>query len=538
MSEVTIREFKRFEKTIEIHWHAGFFRDIGNQWRVWTVVRDIKSGEFAKVGLSLGYLPMLPLGMRFEKGIMLTPQSGEYGTALIESLADGIEITSDQLPKTLYSFGRHMGGVQRLFRFDLPDQTLYVTVIELVRYFLLHNRTLAEQLMVPGGLSQLHHPQLPGHYKHLSLRFTAEMPVSALDNAFAKEFAWVAVHPDGRRMWDSVQQLSDGQPYVRAVLPDIRNSEWQYWGVRNGRDVLVQEILDLSGRTLPCHWLQYSHPGLKQPARVRCKSATTEGGGNGDKERATDKEVHLSGTGRVGGRLQQTPRIHIPRRTSSFQDPVTVEKVWARVGTQTVTSRAGKRKGPRRFKFKRLNVSVGAPEPQGNIGALEFNLLKLVDWEHSGTLQAMLEAIKLMPSLCPGLSVSTGLCELKQGRVFSLANRHPRTCLVAIFEVNDGLPVVVLDVDRTGDKAVSTLLLRYPNEVSLLDIEQDIKLLLDCLVDASGRWDHAAEEMVSRRCDFQRLSKLIPERTKTRDSEELANLAQRLLHRLGFWREE
>ena len=127
-----------------------------------------------------------------------------------------------------------------------------------------------------------------------------------------------------------------------------------------------------------------------------------------------------------------------------------------------------------------------------------------------------------------------GLCMLKQGRVFSLAESMPRVCLVTVITVPAYLPVVLLDVDRADNRSVSTLLLRYHDLSVVQDMERHIQQLLDALVDNSGRWGIEAESALLPVCECIRLRNLIPEREKERSEDDILELALRLRERMGL----
>lgn len=262
---LTIRPFEEEDEELELYWHAGLRHDHRMGWQVQAVTQGLGSGRFRLWPLPIGLLPLLPLGRRFVDGRLADVQvRGEIGDVVIPNVAHGEEITSDRIPPGLYPFGRHRGGVQRLLRYETAQGTCLIPTVELVRFLFLHNKTLAHALMRPGGLMELFCPVETGIHRKLQLDFTTQVPVRALSRHFLKEFAWLAIHPEGYRSWSSVHERSIGQRYVSFRPPPLRNSAWIFRGVRQDGVWLVLELLQVTGKECPARKISYSHPALKR----------------------------------------------------------------------------------------------------------------------------------------------------------------------------------------------------------------------------------------------------------------------------------
>jgi hypothetical protein len=148
--------------------------------------------------LPIGLLPLLSPGQAFIAGDLATkPANGTISTVRVPDLAAGTEIDAKEIPLSLYSFERHQGWGQKLLRYSVGGRDYLIPTIELVRYLFLHNKTLANALMVPSGLMALATPVQPGFQATVMLEFTQQMPRRCLTVPFIREFAWLAVHPDG-----------------------------------------------------------------------------------------------------------------------------------------------------------------------------------------------------------------------------------------------------------------------------------------------------------------------------------------------------
>ncbi len=530
MAKVTIKELAYAQEPLDIHWHVGLIPNADQQWMIRTVTRGVQSGRMTMTPLPIGLLPLLPLGVRVEAGNLCLHRLGEVGEVLIANTAEAHEVGSDKLPQGLYDFQGRSLGRQRLFLFETRGNRLFVPATELVRYLLLHNVVLANHLMVPSGLMTLFRPMpLVDDYEELRLDFTSAMPKVVLNDSFVQEFAWLAVHPEGRKVWDSVRQRSYGQDYVSLELPLLHDSLWRYRGTSAQGCTLVLELLHISGRRLPCQELVYSHPELKQPVRrYRRKSGSGGSGTDG----VTD--AHISG-GVRGTRMPQNTLLEMPTKRFSFEHKVDVTPIWqdeTGSGVRVLSQAQGD--GVSGEAVSATELSVAPMSAEGGFTPIEFALLQQVEREDFGVLEPMVRALRQLSALMPNTCFQMGLCMLKQGRVFSLAESMPRVCLVTVITVPVYLPVVLLDVDRADNRSVSTLLLRYHDMSVVQDMECHIQQLLDALVDNSGRWGVEAEAALLPACECIRLRNLIPEREKERSEEDILELALRLRERMGL----
>ncbi len=296
MKRFSIRAFREAGEPLEIYWLAGLERAENGGWLVRVVTRGMESQKVRMWKLPIGILPLLSLGIHFDdRGMLLETQSrGQIKTVTLPNVADGEEITSADMPEDLHPFfGRHP-GVQRLVRYNTDAGEILVPTIELVRYLLVHNKTLANALMVPGQLLTLYHFQPVGIYDELTLGFTADMPVRALSRGFALEFSWLAIHPEGRKAWDSVYRRTAGKDYVNLDPPNVPDAKMTFRGVGRNGVWLVLEIQYLSGREPPCNRLGYGHPGFRMASGSAAVRKGMRGKGQGKAKTGDDVDVVVS----------------------------------------------------------------------------------------------------------------------------------------------------------------------------------------------------------------------------------------------------
>jgi len=540
MSRLIFQQFAALgSEHFELYWLAGLTRNDGNAWYVRAVLRGMSSHRFHVHLLPIGVLPLLTLGKVFADCEPLSLSArGMISTATIPDVSQHEEITSADIPPELYSFGDKRGGIQRLFRYRTDQGEILIPAIELIRYLFLHNRTLANALMRPGALNLMFHPEAPGYRPELILRFTPDVPKSCLSHQFAQEFAWIALDPNARRAWDSIYLQSHGQQYVTCTPPALKNSVWTFNGVQYGNRWLVLELLHLTGKQHPCDKLHYAHPSLKQVVR-------DSGGGKNSSDRGGDnvKPLHdhivydyQLDDGHAGNKSSNSQTAtDVRSKRSDFDRKIEVKKLLIEVnkapGMQQTTSVS---LGLRAEKRQTVKVSVGEQGHTADLPVLDFKLLTPARWDCLGDLESLTKTLQYMVARLPKARFAMSLCQIKTGRVFSMANRKPRVALVAIITLQDVPPIVLLDVERTGNVALSLIALRFRHLVSFTILEASVKQMLDGLVEASGHWDHEVERALKDVCTCERLPKMLTPRENAGLQGQATMWALKLMHKLGL----
>lgn len=464
---------------------------------------------------------------------------GILGSATVMNVSDYEEITSADIPPRLYSFGDKGGGIQRLLRYRTAQGEVLIPAIELIRYLFLHNRTLANAVIRPGALNLLFHPELPGYRRELTLRFTSRIPKSCLSHQFAQEFAWIALDPDARRAWDSVCLQSQGKEYVTFTPPPLRESAWKFRGVQHGNQWLVLELLHLTGKNHPCDELHYGHPSMKEVIRsVGGDGEKPDPTSDNDDEKSKERVVYdyELDDGQDGSKAGDPKTTDAYSKQSDFDREIAVKKLVIKLDGQ-----GGKRTrepvpttGPFIEIHKTIKVSAGERNLSAKLSALEFKLLTPVTWDCIGDLEALAKTVRQMANRQPQIRFAMSLCQLKAGRVFSMVNRKPRVGLVVTITPPDDPPIVLLDVERSGDVALSLVALRFHSHSLFHVIEESVKLAMDGLVDSSGHWDHKIETKLSDLCTCERLPKLLTPRKNANKKGQTTLWAMKLLRKLGL----
>lgn len=390
---VLIKDFLEDEEDREILWLAGFERQYPDGWFVRVATQFVGSRHVKLWRPPIGLLPLLTLGTRISRGHLLrTSKRGLVGTVTIPNLADGEEISSAAITEDLYSFEGHRPGVQHLFRYRAGGEEVLIPSVELIRCLFLHSKTLANALMQPGALMTLFRPEPVGFQSELHLRFTRQMPKENLSAEFAQEFAWLAVHPDGRRAWDSVYERSYDKPYVSFDPPPLASCTLRFRGIHARGHWLVLEIDALTGKSPPCDHLLYSHPSIRRRVPVSLKQAD---GNDEDVDRlerakqAKSREVVLESAGSAVDTHQRA--LNVPAKTSSFDRLIEVEKVYCVVEAEAGLGAGQTGKGKPRadeaadaLTHFRILSSV-TPESSGaGVSPIEFKVLEVASWEDVG----------------------------------------------------------------------------------------------------------------------------------------------------------
>lgn len=541
MSRLFLRPLAKLgSEHVELYWLAGLHEE-ENAWFVRAVMRGVESHRYSMISLPIGLAPLLSLGHVFAEGEMLSlPARGLLGHATVINMYDYEEITSADIPPELYSFGGKGGGVQRLLRYHTAQGEILIPTIELIRYLFLHNRTLANAVIRPGALNLLFHPEVPGYQRELTLRFTSRIPKSCLSHQFAQEFAWIALDPDARRAWDSVCLQSQGKQYVTFTPPPLKKSAWKFRGVQHGNQWLVLELLHLTGKNHPCDELHYGHPSMKEVIR-----SAGEGGGKPDPDFDNDDgdtprehviyDYELD-DGQDGAAAGGQKTIDVYSKQSDFDRNITVEKLVIKLHRpgSTEAKETVPTTGPRTERRKTVKVSSGEQNLGAKLPALEFKLLTPATWDCIGDLEALAGTVRYMAHKLPQLCFAMSLCQLKTGRVFSMANRKPRIALVVTITPPDDPLIVLLDVERTGDVKLSLVALHFHRHSSFDVIEASVKRALDGLVDSSGHWDQEIERELIGVCACERLPKVLTPRKKANERGQTVLWALKLMRKLGL----
>ena len=532
---------------LTLRWLNGITKGPGNRRQVAALfLKD--DGETVFRRLPFGMLPFLMPGFVVSRGeVLTTRRGGKQGRAIIPDLsAPEIVTVHDALPRRHYDLGGHTGGSHRILRYQSRDWAILIPEMELIRFLFLHGKVMAHAILQPMGLMDLAITPTPGSYHEILIEFQAGMPHALTGPEFVKEFAWLAIHPDGRRAWDSVLRLSQGQQSLMLEPPPLKNCRVSFRGVAQNNVWLVLEILVLSGRSLPASIITWTHPSEREreeDAKGEADSEGSEGETAGENRPRKVREELIDDQAGSQQDVNQAV-ILLGGKRGEFETLAWVKKVLSPPRSRSGGA-PGSAEQPGTSRKKRIDagcpsdpslppvtvaepVSVGETAIADGLPPVEVSMLETMDWDAAGDLALLVKVLQQVENLQPDVTLTVSLVALKTG-AGAITRHGPRACLVAVFTSSVRYPSVLLDVDHSNlPGGLSGLLLCYRQEVVLADMERQVKLLLDRMVDLSGRWDESAEQVVSHYATVQRLPKLARMTKKGNDADYIKKWAKRL----------
>jgi len=310
--------------------------------------------------------------------------------------------------------------------------------------------------------------------------------------------------------------------------------------VKRGNQYLVLEIEKLFGRSLPCDRLTFSHPADRHIVH----DGTAADAGRSHK-RTTKADASAAGEGtpeidpRLGSRRNQHQKaLPLVERFSTFNRDIPVERVKVPkiVAARDTAAQGGQGGAAKRRTASmapvRFPASLNPEALQEGLPPIDFKHLERAD-DYIGETTWLAAVVRRIAVLRPHIQISMSHFFMKKGREFSETGRGRRACLVALFLFPDRPPVVLIDVDHTGLRGLAAMMLRYTAECPFAEIERHIKILLDALVDNSGKWDRKAEADLPSFVTCKRQKKVL-RRQGTRTSDEMLSVwTERLLSRLS-----
>jgi len=520
---------------VEVFWLAGFQCTENNEWKVRVIYRNKRTGELVPVLEPIGMLPMLKLGIWFDHGVLKTDGlPGDWVETIVPNVGEPEVITSAELPFELYGLPPGKAGNQRLLRYRTGTGDVLIPAIELVRALFVSNRALALALMRPSGLEQLIAPMEPGHRDTATLKFTKEMPSSAIGRNLAMDVAWIALEEHARRAWDSVRRLSQGQSYVLLDPPPIQNSVWTFRGVQHEDQWLVLELRYVGGRQAPFNSLEYSHPKFRKAVQVAEESgrhAAAQNSSRPSKKASATNDYDVDGGEEGSTSYGGAKVVGMTNRNAVFTTNVKVVKL-EQEATGHKQNNGQKHRSPAAKESRSIPVTAGERAGKARLPPLEFKALAPAPFARMGDLEALDETIRHMRDLLPDVEFSMGLVELTQGRAAASVGSSARVAMVVTIRPPLKPPAVLIDVERTGIAALSIMSMQFV-DVVLEDLQKRaIQMMLDGWVKSGGCWASEVEEQLVGTCRCLRLPKLLVPRDQF--TALAKGWAGRLVQKLGL----
>lgn len=501
MATLTLRSWPFPEKQeAELFWFGSPFMDYKGNWRIKVAFRTA-SMNIKLVSYPWGTLPYLRIGQIYTDGKFdqIKPLSGSSYKLSITSLSQGIVTNGFKLPKRLIDFGKNPKlGMQNVIHFQIDRLTYCIPVLELIRAMFINSRNLAIYLLQPHGLELLV-DRSEDNGTTLYFDMSRHVPERLATESNTQHLSWIYMDTRIRAMWDSVYQrifsqaikkspqnpnvpLKKGIP-LNMDLPDVGPIEMYIRGEQFFDYILVKEIIGFSGFRHPNEDIVFWHPSKKQLETS-----------NGDKHvrltpRADNDDYILNDDSDNTKEDANQEVLEAPPTFMRFTNSpiVTTRKQNIRhshTGSDIIvtTGRGGKNSGSLE------EVSTQDSVVGGDTPPIDFQTLETISVTEAFGLESFFEMIQVLKETLSA-KISLSVLRIPHGKRFSLCpNGSRRTC--AIVQVIDAASITyIIEIARPDKWSISTLILRPKPQTSLKTMEQNIKLLLEGLVQKGGHWD-------------------------------------------------
>ncbi|WP_027087428.1 Tn7-like element transposition protein TnsE [Cohnella panacarvi] len=487
------------DQEAELIWFGSPHMDYKGNWRIRVAFRTSTSG-IKVISYPWGTLPYLRIGQIYSNGIydQIRPMSGSTFQFTIDSLDQGTIVNGFKLPKRLIDFGKNPElGLQNIIQYRFNGSTYCIPVIELVRALFINSRYLAYYLLQPHGLDLLvDNSHIQGGILYFDL--SNRVPAKLATDSNARHLTWIHEDSRIRFLWDSVYQnlfsraiksspsnptaaLKKGFP-LEVTLPAIGPLELYVRAVQFIDHILVKEILAIGGFRHPSDEILFWHPSKRRREWS-----------SGEKsvriiDRAKNDDYVLSDQSDNAKEDMNQDVLEPPPTVMKFINYPVVEtrRLNARhsnTGTDVIVSsgRGGKYAGTK-------EVSTQDSIVGGDTPPIDFQSLETIPVSEAMGLELFFQMIEILKKSFP-VNIRMLVLRIPPGKRFSICpNGSRRTC--AVVQVTYGNSVsYVIEVARPDDWSISTLILRPINQIEIRAVEDNIKQLLDGLVQKGGHWD-------------------------------------------------
>lgn len=521
------------DQEAELFWFGSPFMDYKGNWRIRVAFRSA-SGEIKIVSYPWGTLPYLRIGQVYSNGVydQIRPMSGSMFQFTMDSLDQGTIVNGFKLPKRLIDFRKNPElGLQNIIQYQSGGLIYCIPVIELVRAFFINSRYLAYYLLQPHGIDLLvDNSHSYGGILHFDL--SSRVPVKLATDSNARHLSWIHADSRVRSLWDSVYQNMFGQAIKKApnnptavlkkgvslevTLSAIGPLELYVRGVQFIDHILVKEILAIGGFRHPSDEILFWHPSKKRREWS-----------------SDDKTVRITDGAKKDGYIlnDQSDNTKEDMNQDVLETPPTVMKFinypvvetrrvhvrHSNTGTDVIVASG------RGGKYARTNeVSTQESIVGGDTPPIEFQSLETIPANEAIGLEAFFQMIEVLKKSFP-VSIRMSVLRITAGKRFSTCpNGSRRTCAVVQVTYRSSVSYII-EVARPDEWSISTLILRPINQIEIRAVEQNIKKLLDGLVQKGGHWDQS----VLNQCNGMSTEKL-----KHYQSDSIADWSERLASKL------
>ncbi|MEK5435241.1 MULTISPECIES: Tn7-like element transposition protein TnsE [Paenibacillus] len=533
MASLTLRPTLSGNQEAELFWFGSPHMDYHGNWKIKVAFRTATMSTEI-VSYPWGTLPNLRIGQLYTDGKYdpVKPISGSPYHLSISNFNQGIVTNGFKLPKRLIDFGKNPElGLQNIIQFKADRLTYCIPVIEFIRAMFINSKNLAIQLLQPHGLELLV-DRSEVNNETLYFDMSKRVPQRLATESNAQHMSWIYSDVRVRAMWDSVYQhifsqaiksspqnpnaaLKKGIP-LNVDLPDLGPIEMYVRGEKVFDYILVKEIIGFSGFRHPHKNIIFWHPSKKQ---IETR--------NGDKHvRLTSKpdndEYILNDDSKDAKEDTNQDVLEAPPTFMRFSNSPVVttrkqNKKRSNTGSDIIvtTGRGGKNSGSLE------EVSTQDSAVGGDTPPIDFQTLETIPVTEAFGLESFFEMVHVLKETMSA-KINLSVLRTPHGKRFSTCpNGSRRTCAV-VQVVSVTSTAYIIEVARPDNWSISTLILKPNQELSLKKIEQNIKLLLEGLVEKGGHWD----QYVLDRCKGMEIEKVKHYRSDTN-----WDWANRLLHK-------
>lgn len=492
--------FKK-DEVVELYWICSPYRNTRGRWRIKAAFLS-KNGKLTIEEFPWGSLPYLRVGQKYADGRPSDLlRSGMPGNVTISDASKGKICSGFDMPSNLYYLYKNNNlGWEKMWRFTVEGRDYYVSCLELISAFFTSNKTLANALLIPYGLDSLISSSVIKGQK-LFMELSRILPRSILSRSLVLQLAWLSKNAFAKASWDSVYNnllqkavtIDSVQPYsafsrslpLEVKPPVSGKTTWSYRGIIKGNNVLILEILEASGISMPFSEIEFTHPALK--STVNIKTSRKYGGTKGipmentydlDTNEKSVKEDTDQGVIEVDNTIlsfNRTPLI--TRRAISRQNK-------AHGGGLYITPGPGGVIQP-------TIEDAGLDEPifGGECVPVEFGKSSVLKQLTNGGFQEFCLAVAFMLDKLKDAKVSLNIIAFPEGKKFSFClNGQKRTCAILLIERPNRQSCYILEILRPDGWTVSTLIVKAKSNVSSQQLDYFIHSLLVKLFGAGGHW--------------------------------------------------
>ncbi|WP_054025275.1 Tn7-like element transposition protein TnsE [Bacillus sp. FJAT-28004] len=518
------------DEDVELFWFGSPYMNYRRDWSV-RIAFKRASGDLNILSRPWGAIPLLRLGQIYTNGNLnqVRPMSGSAYNFTISSLDSGVIVNSFKLPKRLIDFGKNPElGMQNIIQFSIKDLTFCIPVMELLRAMFINSSLLANSLLEPHGLEQLIDKcEFERNVLHFHLGNRVSSALATESNA--RLMSWIYLDFKIKAMWDSVyrilfSQAVNGTPINPSItlrrgiplsveLPPTGPIEMTVRGEKFLNTILVKEIIGLGGFTHPANEIELWHHSKKRQEpvfgekrlRITSRSKNDDIVINDESENAkedTNQDVFEAPPTYmkfINFPVVRTRKKSV-RRTNTGNDVV------------VNSGKGGKSSGDAK------EVSVQDSIVGGDTPPIDFQTLEMVSVSEAVGLEDFFKMISMLKEMT-SYSIRMSVVRVPPGKRFSICpNGARRTC--AIVQVSSTvITKYIVEVARPDEWSISTLILQPLKEMSFKAIENEIKFLLDGLVQRSGHWDKKVLEI---------REKLLIEKVKHYQNDSVSDWASRV----------